>query len=48
MRDIRTLVLVWQGNEAGHYDELKKQAQDANEEMPIFVKKLLQKIIRKN
>lgn len=45
--DIRRLALVWQGKEAGYYDEVKKIADDAEEDMPSFVKKLLRKAIKK-
>jgi hypothetical protein len=47
MRDIRKLAMVWQNNEVRQYDTVKKMADDAEEDMPTFVKELLRRIIRK-
>lgn len=47
MSDIRRLAMVWQNNEALQYDKVKKMADDVEEDMPAFVKKLLRRIIRK-
>jgi 5-methylcytosine-specific restriction endonuclease McrA len=47
MRDIHRLAMVWQNNEARQYDKVKKMADVAEEDMPTFVKELLQRIIRK-
>ena len=47
MSDIRRLALVWQENEVTQFDEVKKMSDEADEEMPAFVKKLLRKIINK-
>ena len=47
MRDFRRLAMVWQENEVGQFDEMKKMADDADEDMPAFVKDLLRKTIRK-
>lgn len=45
MRDIRRLAMVWLGKEVSQYDEVKRIADDAEEDMPAFVKELLRKII---
>lgn len=47
MRDIRRLAMVWQDNEVHQYDEVKRIADDAEKDMPSFVKELLRKTIRK-
>lgn len=46
MHDIRRLAMVWQGNEVGQYDAVKKMADDTGEDMPIFVKELLRKAFK--
>jgi hypothetical protein len=47
MRDIRRLAMVWQAKEVNQFDEVKKMADEAEEDMPSFVKELLRKIISK-
>ena len=46
MRDIRRLDLVWQEEEVRHYDRLRRSARECGEELPDFVKDLLQKSLR--
>lgn len=46
-QDIRRLALVWQENEVGEYDAVKKMADETEDEMPVFIKNLLRKTIRK-
>lgn len=47
MQNIRRLGIVWQGNEVGQYEAVKRMAGDSEEDMPSFVKKLLRKAIKK-
>lgn len=47
MQDIRRLGMVWQGNEVSQYEAVKRMADDGEEDMPTFVKKLLRKAIKK-
>ena len=46
MRDIRRLVMVWQENEVKQYDTIKTTADNAEEDMPTFVKEILRKAIK--
>lgn len=48
MNDIRRLALVWQGSETNDYDALKRRAAESQEEMPVFVKRLLLKMIARD
>lgn len=47
MQDIRRLGMVWQGNEVSQYEAVKRMADDGEEDMPGFVKKLLRRAIKK-
>lgn len=47
MSDMRRLAMVWQEKEVSQYDEVKKMAADAKEDMPSFVKKVLRKAVKK-
>jgi len=45
--NVRRLDLVWSGDETGVYDDLRGSADAAKEPMPTYVKKILQRIVRK-
>lgn len=47
MSDIRRLAMVWQDKEVSQFDEMKKMADDADVDMPAFVKNILRKVIRR-
>jgi hypothetical protein len=42
MREIRRIDLIWQGDEIGVYEELKKQAIDSDKEISELVKEIIQ------
>lgn len=46
MCDIRRLAMVWQDREVSQYDEVQKMADNADEDVPTFVKKLIRKILK--
>jgi hypothetical protein len=47
MSDIRRLAMVWQGEEVSQYDHARKMANIGNEDMPTFVKKLINKLLKR-
>ncbi|MBM4103816.1 MAG: HNH endonuclease [Planctomycetes bacterium] len=47
MRQIRRLDLSWQGEETECYDKLQKEAHEARQDMPSFVKMILDRSIKK-
>ena len=46
LRDIRRLSLVWQDDEVSQFDAVKDLADDAQQDMPSFVKKLLVRAVK--
>ena len=42
MREIRRIDLIWQGDEIGVYEELKRQATDSDKEISEVVKEIIQ------
>lgn len=47
MQDIRRLAIVWQDKEVSQFDELKRMAKNAHENMPTFIKQRIRKILGK-
>ena len=47
MRQVRRLDLIWQGDEAEHYETLKKQARDLSVEVPAYVRAIIKAAIRR-
>ena len=41
MRDIRRLDIMWSGDEVNDYESLRDEAEESDEELPIFVKNVL-------
>jgi len=48
MRQIRRLDLVWQGDEVDIYEKLKAEAHSLEKEIPLFVKEILEKELRRD
>lgn len=44
--DIRRLALVWQGKEVSEYDKAKKIADEIKQDVPDFVKQLIQELFK--
>jgi hypothetical protein len=47
MRQIRRLDLLWQGKETQSFDKLQKKARQSSQDMPSFVKMILEKSLNK-
>lgn len=47
MRQIRRLDLIWQGDEVASYDKLKQQARNLDQEIPAFVKTIIEQALKK-
>ncbi|MFI3120478.1 MAG: hypothetical protein QX203_10940 [Methylococcaceae bacterium] len=47
MRQLRRIDLVWQGDEIGIYEKLKEKARSLEKEIPLFVKEIIEKEIRR-
>lgn len=47
MRQVRRLDLIWQGDEVGNYESLKKRAGNLSIEIPAFVKAIIEATIAK-
>lgn len=47
MRQVRRLDLIWQGEEVETYEKLKAEATSLNKEIPLFVKEILEKAMRR-
>lgn len=43
MRDIRRLDIIWSGEESAEYDRINAVAQEAGEELPLFVKSIIRR-----
>jgi hypothetical protein len=46
MRQVRRIDLLWQGDEVSQYERLKKDAKAAGQQIPRFVKKLVEKVLK--
>lgn len=47
MRQIRRIDLIWQGDEINLYEKLKAEAHTLDKEIPLFVKEILEREMRK-
>ena len=47
MRPIRRIDLLWEGEDVAIYENLKKQAINLNQDIPAFVKKIIEKALAK-
>jgi hypothetical protein len=47
MRPIRRLDLIWQGEEVETYEKLKTEAASVDKGIPLFVKEILEKVMRR-
>ncbi len=47
MRQVRRADLIWQGKEVEQYERLKKDAKESGQSIPVFVKKIIEKTIKR-
>jgi hypothetical protein len=45
MLQMRRLDIIWTGKDVQNYDKLKRKAKKLQKEMPVYVKKVLEKAI---
>jgi len=48
MKQVRRADLIWRGKEVEQYEQLKTDAKESGETIPEFVKKIIEKAIKRS